>query len=216
MPRARQGPGHSVNDLQTNRLSHGREREEGGQSRSGRRKPWCWSYTGGLKTGRIRGRRNDGVANGEEGSARADGGKNTDAPTRSCRQFSRPHLSKSTQLRKASSLLRNESRASVLFGGPFPAPNFGSRVFSSALVLTSSSSGLWGSLRSPRTRPPPDGSSFTHGMTFQEVRTATRMPIVFPLTQRGTRRSNLIFVIVFRRHVHNSSVTARRDRTQSY
>ena len=67
--------------------------------------------------------------------AGGDAGKNTDAPIRSCRQFSRPHLSKSTQFRKASSLLRNESRASALFGGPFPAPNFG-REFLLGLVLT--------------------------------------------------------------------------------
>ena len=43
------------------------------------------------------------------------------------------------------------------------------RIWVESFLLSSSpdffSSGLWGSFRSPRTRPPPDGSSFTHGMT---------------------------------------------------
>ena len=63
--------------------------------------------------------------------------------------------------RKASSLLWNEFRASVFASVP------GSETVesNSLKVLFCSCSGFPGNLRSPGIRPPPDGSSFTHGMT---------------------------------------------------
>lgn len=89
------------------------------------------------------------------------------------RQCSRPHLSKINLLRKASSLLGNDSRASVNSGAQ-RLRIIGSRVDSPSLQNPSFSSGLLGNQGSPRIPPPPDGSSFTHGMTSE---TWLRQPV---------------------------------------
>ncbi len=125
---------------------------EGASSGAGKGwESWCWSYTPDLKRGR------------------SSCDKNTDAPIRSGRQFSRPHLSKLTYSAKPAACFGTYLGRQLNPVAPRLCPELPNLSVESASplspVLNLLVRGSGGAFDPPEPVPHQIGSSFTHGMT---------------------------------------------------